>query len=363
VSGNNAHIWKDVVDYYEFQVKSGGTISANYANFQDMNENGIWVQDGAFVDPLNCFNNCNFIDGINTSPSARLVINTDQDLNIDNINFDNNPYLTEAYNIGKAVYHGEIYITNAGGDFAGPDFEYDGDDRIHWIPNEIILELKVFLEGPFNDASNEMDLDIHSEIPNDQPYNLNPAADWYYTGLEYVNPIPGFVVDWIIVDLRDATSAASALPGTSIDKRAAFVLNSGEVVDMDGINMLAFTTTFTHNLYVAIMHRNHAGVLSAVPLVGSGGVYSYDFSFGAAKVHGGSAAHKQLSTSPVIWGMMAGDADGNGDIEIMDINNIWKSQAGNARYLESDFNLDGQSNNKDKDDYWLPNLGYGSHIP
>jgi len=140
-------------------------------------------------------------------------------------------------------------------------------------------------------------------------------------------------------------------------------LNTGDVIDMYGSNLLTFNETVSHNLFVAIMHRNHAGIMSAVPLVESGGIYSYDFSSGGTQVHGGSSAHKQLSTSPVIWGMMAGDADGNGEIELQDKNNLWNVQVGNTGYLESDFNLDTHSNNKDKNDFWLPNEGEGTLIP
>jgi hypothetical protein len=78
-------------------------------------------------------------------------------------------------------------------------------------------------------------------------------------------------------------------------------------------------------------------------------------------VLGGSAGYKLLDGG--YWGMVAGDANGNGQIEITDQNTIWKIQAGNSGYLESDFNLDGQSNNADKNETWYPNIGSGSQIP
>ncbi len=131
-SGNKARVWKDVVGFYDFQVFSGGTISANYTDFEDMNENGIWVQDGAYVDPINSFNNCDFISGINTAPSLRLVIDNDQILNISYIDFDNNPFLAGTYNVGKTISHGEITVTTTGGNFTGPLYEYDPYSIIHW---------------------------------------------------------------------------------------------------------------------------------------------------------------------------------------------------------------------------------------
>jgi len=50
-------------------------------------------------------------------------------------------------------------------------------------------------------------------------------------------------------------------------------------------------------------------------------------------------------------------------MQVQDINNVWDVQTGNTDYLESDFNLDTQSDNKDKNDYWWTNLGKGSSIP
>jgi len=131
-SGNNAHIWKDVLGYYAFEVNSGGSISANYADFDDIDAYGIWVKDGAFVDPDNCFNNCNFINQDNIPPNSRLFINSDQVLNINNINFLNNPYIPNTYNVGKSIPQGELIITTTGGDFTGPLYEYDPLNRIFW---------------------------------------------------------------------------------------------------------------------------------------------------------------------------------------------------------------------------------------
>jgi len=61
--------------------------------------------------------------------------------------------------------------------------------------------------------------------------------------------------------------------------------------------------------------------------------------------------------------MMAGDADGTGDIAIPDKNNLWNIQSGNAGSLESDYNLNKDVNNQDKNDYWVPNVGEGSFNP
>lgn len=52
----------------------------------------------------------------------------------------------------------------------------------------------------------------------------------------------------------------------------------------------------------------------------------------------------------------------SGSVSAADINNVWHVQAGESNYPESDFDMNGQADNRDKDDYWLPNLGEGSFI-
>ena len=42
---------------------------------------------------------------------------------------------------------------------------------------------------------------------------------------------------------------------------------------------------------------------------------------------------------------------------------VWKPDAGNQDYLDSDLNLDTQVSNQDKNDIWLPNLGAMSMVP
>ena len=106
-------------------------------------------------------------------------------------------------------------------------------------------------------------------------------------------------------------------------------------------------------------------MISSVPLPipGPGDLVTYDFSSAAGQAYGNTAAHKQLSSTPQIWGMFSGDGNGNGEIQLSDKVNVWELQAGKAGYLEGDYILNGEVSNQDKDDYWLPNLGSGSYIP
>jgi len=59
--------------------------------------------------------------------------------------------------------------------------------------------------------------------------------------------------------------------------------------------------------------------------------------------------------------MMAGD--GSGVIGLTDKKNIWNIQTGTKGYLESDYNLNTDVNNKDKNDFWFKNNGKVTYIP
>jgi PKD repeat protein len=219
------------------------------------------------------------------------------------------------------------------------------------------LNLKVYLEGPFNGTDMSANLTGLPDFPLNQPYNTAP---WNYTGTESVTSIPANVIDWVLVELRDATSAATATVATRIAHRAAFLLKNGSVVGVNGTSLLHFTNTISNQLFVAVYHRNHIPVISENALVKVGGAYTYDFTTAANQVHGGILGHKELTTGK--WGMFAGDADGNGATGNTD-KLAWSNWAGDKIYHGGDINLDTQINNIDKDDYWYPNLGKVSQVP
>jgi hypothetical protein len=153
----------------------------------------------------------------------------------------------------------------------------------------IDLDVLVFLEGPYAGTEMATDLNLVGEIPLAQPYNVSP---WNYPGTESVGSIPNTdVVDWVLVELRDATDAASATGATRIAQQAGFILKDGTVVGLDGSSNLQFGASFSSGLFVIVWHRNHLGVLSAAALTETGGIYSYDFSTSLSQAHGGGAGY------------------------------------------------------------------------
>ncbi|MBN1338901.1 MAG: hypothetical protein JXA03_06235 [Bacteroidales bacterium] len=343
---------------YSFNVS--GIIEARYTIFENMDSDGINVGPLGYVSPNNPdnrFNHCTFRKGA-PAPSTLLTLDNDQVFIIGAPRFEDT-YGNTGSNVRKTVNHGEVTFIDYSGAFSGEAYEDDVFNRIFWVGGGIELELTLMLEGPYSQGEMLTTLNAAGFIPLNQPYNVAP---WYYTGAESVASIPNpDVADWILIELRDTTDAASATSGTVIAQQAAFLLKDGSVVGMDGSSNLTFPVTPDYELYVVAWHRNHIGIMSAIPLIDTGGIYSYDFSTGAGQVFGGANGHKEIA--PGIWGMAGADGNGDGQINNGDKLDIWSPQAGSGGYLSGDFDLDSQVNNGDKNDVWIPNTGIGGQVP
>lgn len=223
----------------------------------------------------------------------------------------------------------------------------------------INMNLKVFLEGAFQSAEMSTELNDLGLIPLSQPYSSPP---WNYNGTESVMDVPANVVDWILIELRESDGDAStATSDKSIKRWAAFIMKDGSIKDIDGQQNLNVVLSLHDNLYIAVFHRNHLQVISVVPLSIVNGICFYNFSSGENQVLGGNLGHKEIT--PGIWGMIAGDANNDGNIGIADKQVYWNPNAGSKVYLTSDFSMDSQINNKDKSDLWYPNQGFNSQVP
>lgn len=220
------------------------------------------------------------------------------------------------------------------------------------------LNLKAMLEGPFGTTEMSAILNTNGILPLSQPFNTAP---WNYNGTESVAAIPNVnVVDWVLVELRDAASAVNATAATRIARQAAFILKNGSIVGMDGTSKLQFTNSVTQQLFAVVYHRNHLGIMSATGLTQTSGTYNYNFTTASGQAYG-TNSQKQLASG--IWGIIGGDADANGTIGTTDMTAEWNTEAGEAGLYSCDLNLDGQVNNIDKDDCWQSNLGASCQVP
>jgi hypothetical protein len=222
-------------------------------------------------------------------------------------------------------------------------------------PQYYELSLRVLLEGPFNGT--EMQTGINSILPLTSPFSQPP---WNLLNNPSIESIPSQdIVDWILVELRDAPDAASATTGTIIYQQAGFLFRDGSIKGIDGITNLQFDNSISHQLFVVIRQRNHLGVMSAFPLSLSGNVFSYDFSVTADKAF--LNGQKQIFEGT--WGMIAGDVDADGQIDENDRTLSWKFEAGQSSYLSGDFNFDSEVDNSDKNGFLIINYQMHSNIP
>jgi len=270
---------------YMIRSSNGGStwttpVRVNQGPFQNGKEAFFgWIS----CDPVTGFLYVIFYDDRNTSASSCetwVAISEDagatwEDFRVSDVSFTPSPIpgLASDYfgdYLGISANDGWIYpcwTDNRGGitrAYVSP-FQY---------PVRIDVDLTVFLEGPFNGTN--MDVSLNSVLPLSQPFNTSP---WNYTGTENVAAIPGTdIVDWVLIDIRDAASAGQAIPATRIERQAAFLRNDGKVVDMEGNPVLSFSASVSQGLFVVIYQRNHIPVISATSLTESGGIYNFNFS-------------------------------------------------------------------------------------
>ena len=287
--------------------------------------------------------NNNFVDWLSLDPIAGNV-SGEGNVNI-NLGF-------ETTGLEEGDYYANVLI--ASNDPEQPEITVP----VHLIVSgSRYLELSVYLEGAFNDTEMTTILNQAGSLPLSQPFNTNP---WNYPGIENVPGIPNpDIVDWVLIEYRDAIDAGSANNSTIIGQSAAFLLKNGSIVDLDGTSNLEVNVAISNDLFVVMHHRNHLSVLSAFACNLNGAMYSYDFTTSSGQAFGANA---QVEMWPGYFGLISGDCNADGNVNNNDLS-MWVSQSGKSGYLMEDLNLDGEVDNRDKNNFWLPNDGYGSQVP
>lgn len=274
-------------------------------------------------------------------------------------NFSLTSYLGQPYVCIRFRFYSDESVTAAG--------VYIDDINLNvTAPASFNVNLTAMLEGPFNGSV--MNTTINGILPLNQPFNPslpyfgNPLPDWYYNGTESVVAIPNTnIVEWVLVELRDAWNADGAVKATMVSQIPAFILNNGSVVGLDGSSGIQYAGSIYNRLFVVVYQRNHIPVMSASQAAYSAGIFSYNFTTAGSQVYGGASAHKELT--PGIWGLRTGDGNADGVVLDTDKDGLWDLQAAQSGYLPSDYDLNGQSDNFDKNDWWLPNMGSSSSVP
>jgi len=230
---------------------------------------------------------------------------------------------------------------------------------------------KVFLEGAITEDADTMRTTLNqrgllpgqdpiSEIttptPAGHPYNIIP---WNYTGKEGEN-IRVYAdnrVDWVLLSLRTGIGS-----DTEIYRTATQLRDDGTVVFYCPI---PDATPMPDSVYIVIEHRNHMAVMSPqkVPVLDGRAVYD----FTKQDSYRDDTSYGQVEIRPGVWAMIAGDGLQEDDYPFYDINGIdktiWIQENGSFDlYLPSDYDLNGDVNEKDKL-IWSHRNGISNRIP
>ena len=200
------------------------------------------------------------------------------------------------------------------------------------------------LRGPWNNVSAmNVALNTAGIIPLAQPYNVTP---FNYAGTETVAAIPNAnVVDWVLVEHRKPITGlpADAFSATITGRKAAFLLNTGIVVELDGVTPVAFDIAKQGPAFITVRHRNHLGIMSNVIASNAVGTFTNDYTVLAnSYLAPGAASNPVVLLTGAVgkYGMWAGDANKSGVVNITDINVIKSGISALASgYLFTDTNL------------------------
>jgi hypothetical protein len=234
-------------------------------------------------------------------------------------------------------------VTDASGFFS------KSSDIMSSFDQTIMAAPKALLQGAYS-GSGLMTTTLRTAglIPLKQPYNTMPSFG--YLGLEEVKAIPAGVTDWVLVELRNAAS-----PATAVATRAAFVKNDGTITDLDGVSPVRFKGMPAGNYLIAVRHRNHLGIRTDATrsfALETNTPYDFTTAQTAAYQNTGitaNAAMKDMGSG--VFAMWAGNVNANTNVRYSGLNNdlaaLLAALGGNQStlltnvYSNADINMNG----------------------
>jgi hypothetical protein len=164
-----------------------------------------------------------------------------------------------------------------------------------------------------------------------------------YADAREVNPLPADIVDWMYIELRETAT------GPAVAARSAFVRNDGVLVDDDGSAVVLIPGQDEGAYYVVVRHRNQLAIMSADAISLSWAISAQcDFTTAQSRAYGTNPM-KDLGDGS--YGMISGDADGNGAIGAGDRGLIWNKRLA-LGYEAGDVDLSGSIGAADRGIGW-----------
>jgi len=223
---------------------------------------------------------------------------------------------------------------------------------------DIILSPKVFLQGagvnPNSGEENLMRDDLRANGWLESNATTSPYSDALIAdALVFDTTGADAIVDWVFVELRDKVDNTLIL-----DSQSAFLQRDGDVVSIDGVSPLSFDQA-NDGFYIAIKHRNHIGIISAVTYPLSSNNTVIDLTLNSSDVQGDTNAVIGLPNN--FFAMYTGDFDGNEQIQNADASGVIQL-IGGLGYSNADMDANTQIQNSDVNLLISPNIGRGQQF-
>lgn len=226
----------------------------------------------------------------------------------------------------------------------------DADGILDQDDTHARVNLRMFLDGPYQTGGMKADLGPAGLLPGTDPYGLNTQAAPNVLARQGMTA----PVDWALVELRN-----NANPTQVVATRAVLVQRSGDVMMPGGEQTVTFPGVPAGNYHVVVRHRNHLGAMTFQPVLLREWNTMIDLTDPSTPTYG-TDARRNRSGVMVLW---AGDVTGEGTIKYAGSNNdrdpILVGVGGTVPtatapgYLDEDVNLDGvvkyTGSNNDRD--------------
>lgn len=228
------------------------------------------------------------------------------------------------------------------------------------------VNLKAFLAGALPSGTT-MSTTLNGILPTNTPYTAAP----FNAPLVTAPSIPATATDWILIEVRNATT-----PATVISQTSGFILNNGTIVSYDGTPLRLKNAVASG--HIAVRHRNHLGIRTASALDLVNPPLLKDFSLGTGEAYTNtdpSYSNGNMRLIGSLYAMWAGNVNSNDVVSYIggtnDKDAILSALSFNSTnsilntYHKADINMNttvsyiGGSNDKDA---ILPNIGFNSTV-
>ena len=187
--------------------------------------------------------------------------------------------------------------------------------------NYVRLQLKLFLQGPYETATGLMhdSLRVRGFLPQQELYtNLGfthkgaSGGETMHTGVSF-NYGNNAIVDWVFLELRDALDSTRV-----VATRAALLQRDGDVVGTNGSSAeIEFSPVPNGNYYVVVRHRNHLGCRTKLPIPLS---KNYGTSLNLTNGTTLLAGQNPLKSIGGVFALYGGDVNRNGQVSYNGLN-------------------------------------------